>query len=988
MLVCSTGVFAQSVVGSGAVTGIVRDQYGDGLPETKVVLSNAALGINRTITTTDDGVFDVPMLPPNGEYKLQATRTGFANWESNKFDVSIGQTVYFQIDMKAEEPATQVEAGRALMPVDNNRTGVSTLVTRTQLESLPFASRRLDSPVLLAPAVTVDPTTKALVFRGVPLPNAFLADGILTTNQYDPGRPGLANQLAPDAVSEMQVAVSGQPAEFDHSAGGIVNAATRTGGNGFHGDAYGYYGSSSWSAVDRFALGQKLFDKQTEGGASVGGPIMHDKLFFFLNADVLTGSFHDLNRITSPLITDNGSTIPTANCKSTVVACTAAINLILPQMNVAAALSQRFTSGVARVDYRRSDRNTFSAEGNAMNSRLPIQANINAVAPNGGLLGLNNSTEDTRFGKGSWLHTFFNGGINELRGGYVNDRFTDPMSTANLSTGALGLQVAGATVGAARPDAGSLEERRYQVIDTFNWTSYSHSLKMGFEYVENRDSINDLPNPFGSYTYPSITGLATDIVGNNQRNYTYYNQSLGISARSFRLKEKHAFAQDTWKVARYLTVTGGLNWEKTTIPQPVNISPTYYQTGTIASRNLNFAPRISAALQPNDRTVLRIGFGWFYSPYQGALIDALLLGNGVDQTSISASPFMTNAPVFPKSVASITAVPAGQQNIYYGASKFRNPFTQQANVALERRLTRDTALTINLMNSRGYKLYTASDLNLNGATITETYTIDNAAGAAVNTFNTLVWTNRADTNHQHVYQIENGGSSWYNGVAVQLRKQMGRDLSVQLSYTYSHSIDDVGGTPILPGVPSNMLPGDYISDKGNSAADQRHRGVLNWVWTPTILKSDNPAARILVNGWQFSGIATIASPQSVNPIVILSGQQFTGITLAYLNSLNGSGGWNRVPFDAVNAIRLSNQYNVNARFGKIFSFTEHVRASFAFEVYNALNNQYTTGANNIAFVATAGVLKPVANVGVANASAAYPYGSTARRAQISVRLEF
>lgn len=1002
-LVCSTGVYAQSVAGSGAVTGIIRDQYGDGLPETKITLTNAALGIHRTTVTTDDGVFDVPSLPPDGSYKLQASRTGFATWESNEFDISVGQTVNFTIDMKVEEPATQLEAGRALAPVDNNRVGVSTLVTSTQLNNLPFNMRRLDAPVTLAPTVTTDPTTDVLVFRGAPFANAFYMDGMVTTNQYNPRQVGIANQLAPDALAEMQVIVANASTEFGHSAGGIINAATRSGGNGFHGDGYGYYSTNSWSSIDRFALGQKLFQRQTEAGGSLGGPVIHDKIFFFANGDVLNGRFNDLNRITSPLLADStGNTIPSSNCKSTVIACNAAIALFQPQMNVTSALSQRFTSAVAKLDYRRSDVNTFGLEASAMNSRLPIQANIQAVAPNGGLLGLNNSTMNTRFAKASWLYRIFNGAVNELRGGWMDDRFTDPLSTANLPYGQLGISVAGATIGAAHPDPSQIVERRYHVVDNFNWTTYSHSLRFGFEYFINRDSVNNLPNPAGAYTYPSLTSLATDLVGNNQRNFTIFNQTLGTPTRTLQEKQMHGYAQDNWKVTRGFTVTAGVNWEKTKLPQPDGANPTYYQTASIPSRSLDFAPRVGIALQPTDRTVIRLNFGWYFAPFPGDLVDAIMLGNGLDQYSISAVPYQSSATVFPKSVASIAAIPAGLQNIVYAQSKLRNPFTQQTSVAIERRLTRDTALTINLMNSRGYHLWTATDTNLLSPGLTETYTIDNAAGTAAGTYSTPVWTtglssantsttssqHTSDPNHEHVYQVDNNGSSWYNAVAVQIRKQMGRDLSVQLSYTFSHSIDDVGGPQLIPGVAASYAPTAYAADKGNSAADQRHRGVLNWVWTPTIVKSPSTAARIIANGWQFSGIATVASPQSVTPIVLLSGQQFTGVTLAYLNSLNGSGGWNRAPFDAVNSLKLGTIYQVNARLGKTLAFTERIRATLAFEAYNVLNNQYTTAVNNVAFVATSGVLHPVPGVGAPIGSSAYPYGSTARRAQVSVRFQF
>ena len=74
--------------------------------------------------------------------------------------------------------------------------------------------------------------------------------------------------------------VAAPSAEFAHAGGGMVNAGVRTGGNSFHGDGYGYYSSNAWSTADRFALGQKLFQKQTEAGGSVGGPVLHNRLFF------------------------------------------------------------------------------------------------------------------------------------------------------------------------------------------------------------------------------------------------------------------------------------------------------------------------------------------------------------------------------------------------------------------------------------------------------------------------------------------------------------------------------------------------------------------------------------------------------------------------------------------------------------------------------------------------------------------------------------
>jgi hypothetical protein len=90
-LVCSPAA-AQSVPGSGAIGGLVRDNYGDGLPDTKVTIYNKALGVDRTVATTDDGVFQAPGLVPGQNYLLKISRSGFADWESKAFEVPVGQT--------------------------------------------------------------------------------------------------------------------------------------------------------------------------------------------------------------------------------------------------------------------------------------------------------------------------------------------------------------------------------------------------------------------------------------------------------------------------------------------------------------------------------------------------------------------------------------------------------------------------------------------------------------------------------------------------------------------------------------------------------------------------------------------------------------------------------------------------------------------------------------------------------------------------------
>jgi hypothetical protein len=204
-----------------------------------------------------------------------------------------------------------------------------------------------------------------------------------------------------------------------------------------------------------------------------------------------------------------------------------------------------------------------------------------------------------------------------------------------------------------------------------------------------------------------------------------------------------------------------------------------------------------------------------------------------------------------------------------------------------------------------------------------------------------------------------------------------------MNVTYSHGLDTVGNSPL--GISIGSSNNNYAADKGSSASDQRERATIVWTWRPTL--SGSAPLRTLVNGWALSGVATVASSLPATALVLLSGQQFAATTPAFANSLNGSGGWTRVPFYPVNSMRMSPEENLDARLERTISFGGRVKATVTIEAYNALNRQWNTGVNTVAFLATSGVLKPVAGVGDGNASAVYDV-STARHCQLALRLVF
>jgi hypothetical protein len=317
---------------------------------------------------------------------------------------------------------------------------------------------------------------------------------------------------------------------------------------------------------------------------------------------------------------------------------------------------------------------------------------------------------------------------------------------------------------------------------------------------------------------------------------------------------------------------------------------------------------------------------------------------------------------------------------------------------LERSLLRNTTLSIGYIRTRGLHFWTSTDSNLTATTTTQTYTIDNASGQAVGTYVTPYYTGKNDNNFGHVYQVGNDGSYWYDALAVQFRTRLAHGFGLEAAYTWSHALDNLGLNSAYGFVLNNNSSNDPNTDKGRSALDQRQRAVIRWTWSPTI--GGSSMARHLVNGWMFSGLATLATGQGITPLVVVQGQQFSGITMLYTTSLNGAGTWSRVPFLPVNSLNLPSQYDIGARFGREIRFTERIHALLALEAYNVLNHQQATALNPISYVSFGplapglingpqfGTMKPVAGAGLPVASQSYPDGTNARRCQVVIRIVF
>jgi hypothetical protein len=274
--------------------------------------------------------------------------------------------------------------------------------------------------------------------------------------------------------------------------------------------------------------------------------------------------------------------------------------------------------------------------------------------------------------------------------------------------------------------------------------------------------------------------------------------------------------------------------------------------------------------------------------------------------------------------------------------------------------------------------------------------MDDASGNPVGTYTTPVTTGpRPDTRYGTVGYADNGVTSFYNGLAVQVTKRLSHGLQGLASYTWSHEIDDgqsygeSTNNLFLSNPNYWLINGNYKADKGSGTLDQRHRFVLSWLWAPTFTHRNGAFYKYVVNNWQLSSITTMASGHPYgSTIVYLTDTPVTGMLSNF--SLSGQGLSSRVPWGTVNNYYYPAMYRSDARLSKVLPIGERCNLSLNLEVFNLANTWSATGySSNRAYSETKGVITPTPQLlYVPNAAYASPDGTEARRMQISARFTF
>lgn len=285
VLVAGANLLAQTE--TGQLTGAVTDPTGAAVPAAKITVRSAGTGLTRAVTTSSDGNYTVANLLP-GEYVVTVQAVGFAKAE-RRVGVAVGSRVGQDFKLEVATQSTTVEVSESAEQVNTETQTLSQVVTQNEISELPNLTRNPYEFVALAGNIS----DAGMGTRGAGFSingqressTNILLDGASNNDEFS---GSIGQQVPLDAVQEFSVLTSNFTAEYGRASGGIVNVATKSGGNQFHGTAYEFNRVSDFSSnsFQNDATGQpKSVFTRNQFGYSFGGPIKRDKLFFFSSTE-------------------------------------------------------------------------------------------------------------------------------------------------------------------------------------------------------------------------------------------------------------------------------------------------------------------------------------------------------------------------------------------------------------------------------------------------------------------------------------------------------------------------------------------------------------------------------------------------------------------------------------------------------------------------------------------------------------------------------
>jgi outer membrane receptor protein involved in Fe transport len=924
---------------NGAINGNVTDNSGSALPGVTVTATNTGTAVARTAVTNGTGHYEIPLLIP-GTYRVSGELSGFQPVKFDSVVVNVGTTVTLDFKMKPGVVET-VTVTAAAPIVETTKSEISSVVNDKAIANLPVNGRNFIDFALTTPGVVRDPRSGDISFAGQRgTLNSIVVDGADNNNTFfgqSLGRTGSGRapyQFSQDAVKEFQVNANGYSPEYGRAGGAVINVITRSGTNDVDGSLFEFYRDKKYRSLDYLQalrrdnglsyVASPYHFNQFGGG--VGGPIVRDKHFFFVDVDA------QRNSIPNDTALGGGPTYPTDAASQATLAFLGARAIPYSQNQNQNVYLLKTDSELTSADHLsfRYNRQTFTGVNFENGGLQSAPEHTGNSLVNTDTLSLVNAT------------IFSNSLFNEVRAQYAKDR--EP-GLANSDQPEATVRQGGSTVLVIGRNSFSPREttiKRHQLADTVTWVTGAHTVKGGFDY--NKDKIlNFFPGNFsGVYTFNNLADFP-----NKPATYLQNFPGPGTSGGTTNpdLTDIAFFAGDEWRINPSLTVNAGLRYDRQNFAQPKITNPdpallaAGLDTGRIHEDTNNYAPRLGFAWTPGDgRSVLHGGYGIFYGRTPAIMIGTAHSQNGIQVLSINfpAALFPTWPNRYDTLPASLASLP---QNIFVFAPDFQNPKVQQSSLGFDRALSNDVSLGITYQHVQGSDLPRTADINI-GTPVTQTIGVFDSTGKVQTGTATFTrYTSRPFPNFNRVLEFESNGHSRYNGVTLDLQKRFSSNWQARLAYTFSKAKDDhPDATIVVPGVddPREAQDALNIGDEWAYAdTDVRHRVVLSGVWNLAYADHmQSSVAHALLSGWTLSAIASYQSGQPITPVI--SGD---------LNN-DGNRSNDRTPGVARNSVRQPSQVSIDPRLTKEINVFRGARLQLIAEAFNVTNRSDVTRLRN------------------------------------------
>ncbi|MEP6635764.1 MAG: TonB-dependent receptor [Acidobacteriota bacterium] len=941
LLILTTSAFAQSQATTGNIEGRVLDPKGAVVPGVTVTAFNQATGLEKSVTSDSDGNYLIILLPP-GVYAVKTSSpSGFQPASYANVAVNVGGKTPLEITLGLTgAEAVTVDVTTEGSVVETSRTSVATTINQRAIENLPVNGRNYLDFATLTPGVIRDPTRQGDLSVGGQKGtlNSLQVDGVDNNNTFFGqafGRTGTRPpyQFSEESVQEFQVNQNGFSAEFGRSGGAIINVVTKSGTNEFHGGGFEYFRDESLNAnptanktreAQRGLLNKRTSQQINQFGARIGGPIVKNRAFFFFIYD------GQRQKLTNPVDASNLS------------GASAAVRAILEPKLVTYPIGRDQDVFMGKGDVRVNDKNQLTLRFNRQNF---TGTNNENTGPQSVLEHTGSSLAKTTTFSGTLATTLTQKLVNELRFQLARDEepgeANSPQPEARIGTAVATTTTTFLNIGRNNFSPRETTIKRAQIVENLLYITGRHAFKGGIDFNFDR-ILNFFPGFFsGQYTFNNYNAFGANTPSGFQQAFAGAGTAGGTTHPN--LHDYGFYVQDDWKVSPKLTLNLGARYDLETLARPPVQNPDAQlvsrglDTSTPVSDTNNLAPRFGFSYAFSDKSVLRGGYGIYYSRTTG-----IMLGTAHSQNGISVKNFNLNAAqitaaglVYPNVLSAPPAVGASPISIFLFAKDYAQPYVQQGRLGYEQEIRKNMSLSVTYMFFKGVHLSRTRDINLPAPTLV---TVND--GSTSFQYPRFV-SPRPLSNFSRINLFESTGNSRYNALALQLQRRFAKGWQFLATYTFSKSKDDrPDQTAVVPGnsgddvkIVFNQV--NTRDDYGVADVDIPHRFVFSSVREfGTFKKWDNKFLRALLSDYTFSSITQINS-----------GVTYTATVGADLNN-DGNRFNDRAPGTVRNQFRTRAFWQSDMRVTRLVRLGETMRLRFIIEGFN-LSNRTNVLAPNI-----------------------------------------